>query len=220
MIQERRYVRLDDRKFFPTELGTLVVDKLVEHFREILELDFTAAMEKNLDEIEDGARAWTEGLRAFNDPFTRELNKAKVEMESEKGQEASGELCEKCGKAMLVRRNKHGRFLGCSGYPECKSTRPLDPEEATGETCELCQAPMRIKAGPRGRFLGCTKYPECRGTRPLPRGKSRVQIPAGWKEDCARRQAAPGALRAPGRIHRLRRLSRVQEHEALPPGLA
>ncbi|HUR38445.1 MAG TPA: type I DNA topoisomerase, partial [Planctomycetota bacterium] len=106
VIQERRYVRLDERKFFPTELGTLVVDQLVKHFREILELDFTAAMEKNLDDIEDGERAWTEVLRAFNDPFTRELDKAKLEMESAKGQEASGEVCEKCGKPMLVRRNK------------------------------------------------------------------------------------------------------------------
>jgi len=186
VIQERRYVRLDERKFFPTELGTLVVDKLVKHFNDIMDLDFTAGMEKNLDDIEDGERAWTEVLRAFNDPFTRELNKAKVEMDSEKGQEATGELCEKCGKAMVVRWNRHGRFLGCSGFPECKSARPLDSEEATGETCELCQAPMRIKAGRRGRFLGCSKYPECRGTRPLPKGNSRVRIPTGWKEDCGK----------------------------------
>jgi DNA topoisomerase-1 len=183
-IQERGYVRNEERKLFPTELGTLINDKLVKHFSEIMELGFTAMMEKNLDDIEDGERKWTEVLREFNDPFMKGIDKAKEEMESEKGQEASGIVCEKCGKPMMIRWNKYGRFLGCAGFPECRSTKSLPSEEAKGEKCDLCQAPMVIKSGRLGRFLACTKYPECRGTKSLPRGNKRLEIPKEWKEDC------------------------------------
>jgi len=183
-IQERGYVRNEERKLFPTELGTLINDKLVKHFNEIMELGFTAKMEKNLDDIEDGERKWTEVLREVNDPFMRGIDKAKEEMESEKGQEASGEVCPKCAKPMMVRWNKYGRFLGCAGFPECKNTKSLPSEEAKGETCDQCQAPMVIKSGRLGRFLACTRYPGCRGTRSLPRGNKRLEIPKDWKEDC------------------------------------
>jgi DNA topoisomerase-1 len=184
VIQERGYVRLDERKFFPTELGTLIVDKLVQHFSDILELGFTAKMEKDLDGIEDGERSWIDVLRAFNDPFMKRLAQAKAEMGTEKGREAPGVVCEKCGKPMLLRSNKFGRFLGCAGYPGCKSTKPLASEEVPGETCDLCQAPMGIKSGKRGRFLACTRYPDCRGARPLPRRIKGLEIPKNWKEDC------------------------------------
>jgi DNA topoisomerase-1 len=183
-IQERGYVRNEERKLFPTELGTLINDKLVKHFNDIMELGFTAKMEKNLDDIEDGERKWTEVLKEFNDPFMKGIDKAKEEMESEKGQEASGIVCEKCGKPMMIRWNKYGRFLGCAGFPECRSTKSLPSEEAKGEKCDLCQAPMVIKSGRLGRFLACTKYPECRGTKSLPRGNKRLEIPKDWKEDC------------------------------------
>jgi DNA topoisomerase-1 len=183
-IQERGYVRNEERKLFPTELGTLINDKLVKHFNEIMELGFTAKMEKNLDDIEEGERKWTEVLKEFNDPFMKGIDKAKEEMESEKGQEASGIVCEKCGKPMMIRWNKYGRFLGCAGFPECRSTKSLPSEEAKGEKCDLCQAPMVIKSGRLGRFLACTKYPECRGTKSLPRGNKRLEIPKDWKEDC------------------------------------
>jgi len=184
VIQERDYVRLDDRKFFPTERGTLVVDKLVKHFREILDLDFTAKMEKDLDDIEDGGRSWTEVLRAFNDLFTRQLDRAKAEMGSEKGGKEAVDACEKCGKPMVLRSSKAGRFLGCSGYPDCKGTRPLAGDEVQGEVCDLCGSPMAVKSGKRGKFLACTTYPECRGARSLPRRIKGLEIPKGWKEDC------------------------------------
>ncbi|HLY11872.1 MAG TPA: type I DNA topoisomerase [Planctomycetota bacterium] len=183
-IQERGYVRNEERKLHPTELGMLIVDKLVKHFNEIMEPGFTAKMEKDLDEIEDGGRKWTEVLRDFNDPFMKGLNKAKEEMESEKGQEAPGIVCEKCGKPMMIRWNKYGRFLGCAGYPECRSTKSQPSEEAKGERCDLCQAPMAIKSGRRGRFLACSTYPDCRGTKSLPRGNRRLEIPKDWKEAC------------------------------------
>jgi len=183
-IQERGYVRNEERKLFPTELGTLINDKLVKHFDNIMNTGFTAAMEKDLDDIEEGERQWTEVLKAFHDHFVQDLDKAKEEMESEKGQEASGEVCPKCGKPMMVRWNKYGRFLGCAGFPECKNTKSLPSEEAKGEKCDQCQAPMVIKSGRLGRFLACTRYPDCRGTRSLPRGNKRLEIPKDWKEDC------------------------------------
>jgi DNA topoisomerase-1 len=183
-IQERGYVRNEERKLFPTELGTLINDKLVKHFEYIIDMGFTARMEKDLDDIEDGERKWTEVLKEFHDPFVKYLDKAKEEMESEKGQEASGEVCPKCGKPMMIRWNKYGRFLGCAGFPECKNTKSLPSEEAKGEKCDQCQAPMVIKSGRLGRFLACTRYPDCRGTKSLPRGNKRLEIPKDWKEDC------------------------------------
>jgi DNA topoisomerase-1 len=183
-IQDRGYVRNDERKLFPTELGTLITDKLVKHFATIIDMGFTARMEKTLDDIEDGERKWTEVLKEFHDPFVKLLAKARGEMDSEKGQESSGELCPKCGKSMMIRWNKDGRFLGCAGYPACKNTKSLPTEETKGEKCDECQAPMVIKSGKRGRFLSCTRYPDCRGTKSLPKGNKRLEIPKDWKEAC------------------------------------
>jgi DNA topoisomerase-1 len=183
-IQDRGYVRNEERKLYPTELGILINDKLVKHFDSLVSTGFTATMEKDLDRIEDGETRWTDVLKQFHDHFAVDLEKAKDQMESEKGQEASGVACEKCGKPMLVRWNKYGRFLGCSGFPECRSTKSLPSEEAKGEICDLCKAPMVIKSGRLGRFLACTRYPDCRGTKSLPRGNKRLEIPKDWKEDC------------------------------------
>jgi DNA topoisomerase-1 len=183
-IQERGYVRNEERKLYPTELGILINDKLVKHFEGLVSPGFTAHMEKDLDKIEDGRAQWTEVLKTFHDHFAKELDVAKDQMESEKGQEASGVVCEKCGKPMLVRWNKYGRFLGCAGFPDCRNTKSLPSEEAKGEKCDLCQAPMVIKSGRLGRFLACTRYPDCRGTKSLPRGNKRLEIPKDWKEDC------------------------------------
>jgi DNA topoisomerase-1 len=183
-IQDRGYVRNEERKLYPTELGVLINDKLVKHFNDIMNTGFTAKMEKQLDLIEEGEAGWVDVLRDFHDAFAVDLDKAKEGMESEKGQEAPGVACEKCGKPMMIRWNKYGRFLGCSGFPECRSTKSLPSEEAKGEKCDLCQAPMVIKSGRLGRFLACTRYPDCRGTRSLPRGNKRLEIPKDWKEDC------------------------------------
>jgi DNA topoisomerase-1 len=183
-IQERGYVRNEERKLFPTELGILINDKLVKHFDNIMNTGFTAGMEKDLDKIEDGEANWVEVLRVFYTAFSGDLDRAREGMESEKGQEAPGITCEKCGKPMMIRWNKHGRFMGCSGFPGCKSTRSLPSEEAKGEACGLCRAPMVVKSGRLGRFLACTRYPDCRGTRSIARGGKRLEIPREWKEDC------------------------------------
>jgi DNA topoisomerase-1 len=180
VIQERDYVRLDERKFFPTELGTRVIDKLVKHFSEILDLGFTAKMEKDLDDIEDGERTWTDVLRAFNDPFTKQLARARVEMESEKGSQATSdvqvEICDLCEAPMGVKSGKRGRFLACTKYPDCRGARSL-PRRIKGleipqgwrEDCDKCGKPLRIRYGRRGGFIACAAYPVCKNTRRFPK---------------------------------------------------
>lgn len=181
-IQERGYVSLEGRRLIPTELGFLVNDKLVGHFDSVVSTGFTARLERDLDRIEEGKAVWTEVLGNFHERFTLDLEKAREGMASEKGREEAGVACEKCGRGMLVRWNAQGRFLGCSGYPDCKEIRRA--AEPGAGTCELCQAPMRTKSGRLGRFLSCSRYPACRHTRPIPKGGKNVDIPPGWKEDC------------------------------------
>ncbi|HKS16234.1 MAG TPA: type I DNA topoisomerase, partial [Planctomycetota bacterium] len=142
-IQDRGYVHQVERRLLPTELGEIVTDKLVEHFDDIMNTGFTAELEKKLDLIEEGERGWVEVLKEFYGVFTGDLDKAKVDMESAKGTEPDPPVpCEKCGKPMLIKWNRYGKFLACSGYPECKSTKPLQTAEAAGEKCDRCGAPM------------------------------------------------------------------------------
>ncbi|MBI4565697.1 MAG: type I DNA topoisomerase [Planctomycetes bacterium] len=184
-IQDRGYVHPMDRKLIPTELGEIVTDKLVEHFEDIMNTGFTADMEQKLDLIEEGKREWVEVLHEFYDVFVGDLEKAREAMESVKATEPEQPVpCVKCGKPMLIKWNRFGKFLACSGYPECKSTKPLQAPEVAGENCDRCGAPMIIKSGRFGRFLACSKYPECRATRPLPRGNKRLKVPEGFSETC------------------------------------
>lgn len=178
------YVREDGRALLPTELGTLVVDRLLEHFDALLGTGFTAKMEKQLDRVEAGTLEWTAVLRDFHGLFTMDLEKARAGMSTEKGKEPGGVDCAACGQPMLVRWTKGGRFLGCSGYPDCKATRPLPGEEPKGESCGLCGAPMAERTGRFGRFLSCSAYPRCKGTRALPKKTGRFEVPADWKEAC------------------------------------
>ena len=184
-IQERGYVRQEQRKLFATELGILVTEKLLQYFDDIMNLDFTAKMEEDLDKIEEAKADWVDILKLFYKHFEQDLSKALVEMESAKGQAPEvAQNCDKCAKPMVVRWNKSGKFLGCSGFPECRSTKSLSEPEATQEKCEKCASPMVIRSGRRGRFMACSAYPNCRNTRPVPRGNRRVVIPQGFKEAC------------------------------------
>ncbi len=178
-IQERGYVYLEDKKLHPTDLGFAVNDQLVAHFPKVMNVEFTADMETQLDAIEEGKANWVETLRRFYGPFAESVAKADEKMEkiSVKPQETD-EMCELCGKPMLLRTGRRGPFLACSGYPECKNTRPApgsrDAEAAalaTNEKCELCSKPMVVRSGRRGPFLACSGYPECKNTRPIPGSK-------------------------------------------------
>jgi DNA topoisomerase-1 len=179
-IQERGYVRMEQRAFVPTELGRDVNDLLVKHYPNILDIGFTARMEDSLDELEDGKTDYSHLMRSFYDTYHREHEQAASEMKNLRAERRpSGIMCEKCGKEMLIKLGKNGYFLGCSGYPECTNTREFTRDESgrilpaeavepepTDEVCEKCGAPMVLKKGRFGPFLACSAYPECSNTRP------------------------------------------------------
>jgi DNA topoisomerase-1 len=176
IIQDRNYVETKERKFYPAELGRLVSDLLVEHFPDVMDVEFTAAMEDLLDQVEEGRRPWVGVLREFYEPFEKHLQAASQHMPSVKNMvEPTTEICEKCGKPMVIRLGRYGKFLACSGYPECKATRPLKSEETeannlgalTSEVCEQCGSPMVVRKGRFGEFLACSAYPTCKVAKPM-----------------------------------------------------
>ncbi|HEX4421733.1 MAG TPA: type I DNA topoisomerase, partial [Kofleriaceae bacterium] len=180
-IVDRGYVEKREARFFPTELGILVNGLLVESFPEIVNADFTAKMESDLDKVEEGSVDWRKLLGGFYTPFKDELEKARTEMRDVKREEIATEwVCEKCGKPMVIKWGRNGSFLACQGYPECRNTQEvvknLDgtwekvPPQTTDEVCETCGAPMTVKRGRFGSFLACTKYPECKTTKPISLG--------------------------------------------------
>ena len=151
-IQDRGYVKQEKRAFYATELGTLVTEKLIEHFPKIMDVKFTSHMEDELDKIEDGKIVWLDVLKEFYEPFKNDLERAVGEMKSVKGTpEESTKVCTVCGQPMVIRWGKHGKFLGCSAFPKCKSTLPLDEKgepaapEATDQKCEKCGSAMVVK---------------------------------------------------------------------------
>jgi DNA topoisomerase-1 len=181
-IQEREYVRREKGRFYATDLGELVADLLIKSFEDIFEVAYTARMEEELDEIEEGKLNWREALREFYDRFEKDLEKASDLMEDYKGGVATDISCERCGKPMLKRMGRHGLFLGCSGYPECEYTRELASDvageeiesETTPEVCENCGREMVPKRGRYGPFLACSGYPECKTTRRL-NGRAKLE---------------------------------------------
>jgi DNA topoisomerase-1 len=176
-IQDRKYVHKTEGRFHPTELGSVVNDLLVERFAELLDVGFTAKLEEDLDRIEDGKMKWVKVVKEFYTPFHKKLTEALAIPGKVKPEDIpTEEVCEKCGKPMVIRWGRHGRFMACSGYPECKNTRPLEGEKPTTETvetdekCPKCGSPMILKSGRFGKFLACSKYPECKTTKPLATG--------------------------------------------------
>jgi DNA topoisomerase-1 len=171
-LVDREYIRIDQRRIFPTDVGMVVTDLLVEHFPQIVDLKFTASMEEDLDEIARGNKDWPEVLRQFYDPFERLLEKKDKEITRDDViKETTEEKCPICGSEMTVKLGRYGKFLSCTKYPDCKGTRQIDgsqrpePQEVPGEVCELCGSPMLLKHGRYGEFLGCSKYPDCKGVK-------------------------------------------------------
>jgi DNA topoisomerase-1 len=160
-IQERGYVQLMERRFQPTELGFIVNDLLVEHFGDIVNVDFTARMESRLDLIASGEREWVPVLRRFYDRFEGQLEKAKVEMEKIKLEpEPAGVDCDKCGSPMVIKMGRYGKFIACSNYPECRNTKPFLVK--VGVACPQCGGDLVEKRTRKGRtFYGCANYPQC-----------------------------------------------------------
>jgi len=182
-IQEKDYVQKEKYFFFPTELGFLVNDLLVKNFPEILDVQFTALMENNLDQIEEGKQEWTKVLEDFYQPFAQTLDRARAEMKQVRGKGVKTDIvCPTCGKPMTIRIGKNGPFLACSGYPACKQTQnfvrdekgkiqPVTVEtsqsDPSGKECSLCGKPMVVRKGRFGSFWACSGYPDCKETQPI-----------------------------------------------------
>ncbi len=187
-IQDREYVTKEQGKFRPTELGTVVTDMLVKHFEDIFDIQYTARMEEELDDVEEGKMTWVDALDEFYKKFEKDLKKASKNMENLKAQEIpTDQICEKCGSPMVKKWGQFGSFLACSAYPECKNTKELASEEppkegeagaeAEPEPCENCGKPMALKRGRFGQFLACTGYPECKTTRKIVQGDKTPKKP-------------------------------------------
>ena len=178
-IQEREYVKKDGGRFQPTELGKVVTDLLLESFDDIFEVKYTARMEEELDEIEEGKLDWRVAMAEFYEKFDRDLKHAEEHMTDIKRMEKPTDLkCEKCGKPLVIKWGKHGSFIACTGYPDCTYTRelPVDltdvvkadlAEQGDEEYCENCGRPMVLKKGRFGTFYACTGYPDCKTTKPI-----------------------------------------------------
>jgi DNA topoisomerase-1 len=161
-IQDRKYVELREKKFFPTELGYIVTDQLVKHFPAIMDVEFTAGVETKLDTVEEGQLDWVQLLSEFYGPFEKDLEEAQEKMERVKIEpKESDQVCPNCGKKMLIREGRFGEFLGCAGYPECKTTAPLTkPVDVKCPTC--AEGDIVEKRSKKGKiFYGCNRYPEC-----------------------------------------------------------
>ncbi len=216
-IMDRDYVEKEKGRFFPSALGFLVTDLMVASFDDIMDVGYTARLEEELDKIEEGELRWTDALREFQQKFEHDLARARVEMRNVKREAIpTDQICEKCGKPMVLKWGRFGQFLACSGYPECKNTReangngavseqdrakmpaaakaarvaaPPDPIEAEAEPCEKCGSPMVLKRGRFGPFLACSAYPDCKSTRKIRvngEGKAEVQQDVLLDEACPR----------------------------------
>ncbi len=166
-IQERGYVERHERRYLkPTEIGFVVNDLLVQHFPEIVDVQFTANMEDNLDEIAAGKKEWQPVLRSFYDPFAARVAEKQKEVGKITIEETTNEVCGICGKPMRVKLGRFGKFLACSGFPECKNTKPLaakNPAETIGIKCPKCKEGDVITRFTKRRrmFYGCSRYPAC-----------------------------------------------------------
>lgn len=176
-IQDRKYVHKVDGRFEPTELGVVVNDLLVDKFPELIDISFTARMEDELDDIEEGNMRWVEVVKDFYKPFNHDLSEAMKTLGKIKPADIPTDvICGKCGMPMVIKWGRHGRFMACSGYPNCRNTRPLEgqepqtPARVTEEKCEVCGSLMVLKSGRFGKFLACSRYPECKTTKPISTG--------------------------------------------------
>jgi len=182
-IVEREYVNKDQGRFTPTMLGEKVSDLLVKSFEDIFDVSFTARMEEELDEIEEGRLKWKDSVKEFYSRFEEDLEQAKGDMESYKAGIPTGKKCEKCGQGELLERiSRLGFFLGCSRYPDCDFIEDLSPEtggegETETPTCDNCGREMLVKKGRWGPFLACSGYPDCKTTRRLISGTRRARQP-------------------------------------------
>ncbi len=179
-LKDREYVILDKKRFAPTDVGEVVNKFLTEHFATYVDYNFTAKLEDKLDEIANGEREWVPVLDEFWNGFHQQVEEKQNISRQEITQEALDEACPKCSKPLAIRLGKRGKFVGCTGYPECDYTRNLNEDQAAaeeaptiveGRECPKCNSPLVIKQGPYGKFIGCSAYPKCKHIEPLEKPK-------------------------------------------------
>ncbi len=175
-LQQREYVEMDRKRFKPTDVGRVVSKFLTQHFTQYVDYDFTAKMEDELDAVSRGEKEWVPVMHEFWDPFKKlvdhkEENVSRKDVTTEK----MDEKCPKCGKPLSIRLGRRGRFIGCTGYPDCDYTRNLDetaeqasqPDKVEGRQCPQCSSDLIIRRGRYGKFIGCSSYPKCKYIEPL-----------------------------------------------------
>lgn len=207
-IQDRKYVEKVEGRFIPTETGRTVNDFLEKGFPDLLNVDFTSQMEQELDEVEEGNKEWVDAVRDFYNPFTRDMQVAEqIPGPKEIVEPPTNIPCDRCGRMMIIKWGRNGKFLACPGYnedPPCKNTQNFErlpdgtikivPKEevTTGERCDKCGSPMVIKSGRFGKFLACSGYPGCKTTRALSVG---VKCPApGCDGDLVQKRTRKGRV--------------------------
>ena len=207
VLLARNYVAKEQTSLHPTDLGKTVSDLLTEYFTDIMDPDFTAQMEEKLDEVSQGDQDWVPMLHEFYGPFARHLDNANENMPRVKPEdEATDETCENCGKSMVIKTGRFGRFMACTGYPQCKTTRQIkadnsaaeaDADAETDEICEQCGKPMVLKTGRFGKFIACSDYPRCKNTHPMKTGASCPLCDGDLVERGSRRGVFYGCSRYP-----------------------
>jgi DNA topoisomerase-1 len=192
-IQEREYAKKEGGRFTPTELGMVVTDLLLESFEHLFDVKYTARMEEELDEIEDGKLDWRSAMAEFYDRLKDDLLRAETQMtDIKRMEEPTDFLCDKCGKPMVIKWGKYGKFLACSGYPECSNTRELAVEQTDAdkenlteqdaeEYCENCGRTMVLKKGRFGQFYACSGYPDCKTTKQIGGSQKKSDVPLDEK---------------------------------------
>jgi DNA topoisomerase I len=201
-LLQREYVELDKRRFQPTDVGRIVNKFLTQHFTQYVDYDFTAKLEDELDAVSRGEKDWVPLMSEFWQPFKRLVDEKEGLKRSEVTHEALDEACPKCGKPLSIRLGRRGRFIGCTGYPECDYTRNLDedkeaaqPEVVEGRDCPECSSPLVIRQGRYGRFIGCTNYPKCKFIEPLEKPTDTgVQCPKCTKGTLVQRKSRYGKI--------------------------
>jgi DNA topoisomerase-1 len=204
-LLDRRYARLEEKRFFPEDIGVVVTDLLVKHFEDVFDVGFTARMEEELDDIADGERDWRRVLEEFYEPFMEDYKKAEKEMEPPV--EELDELCPKCieegrGEVKLVKRlGRFGMFIGCPNYPTCTYTAEANGEPRPGpelldEKCPECGRPLQRRVGRFGPFIGCSGYPDCKYIKKEPPKSTGVTCPQCKQGELVERRGRFGVFYA------------------------
>ncbi|PKM37177.1 MAG: type I DNA topoisomerase [Gammaproteobacteria bacterium HGW-Gammaproteobacteria-10] len=203
-LQNRDYVTLESKRFYPTDVGRIVNKFLTEHFNKYVDYDFTANLEDELDAVSRGEKDWIPLMRSFWVPFNKLIHEKEESVQrKDVTQEAIDEKCPECGSPLSIRLGRNGRFIGCTNYPECSYTRNLnedaskssEPEVVEGRVCPKCESPLVIKTGRYGKFIGCSGYPKCKHIEPLEKPvDTGVECPQCKKGNLLKRKSRNGKI--------------------------